>query len=106
MIRNGLFVHQLAVSRRGSDWHILWVSVIYHANLLYVCLLFVLHYRTPRRCVVLANIILQESHIFQLKFYKNFTQKIAPAPVNDTVHRDHGYPVYSNAVNGYFTEFV
>ena len=32
MNRNGLFVHQLAVPRRGSDWHILWYSVIFHAT--------------------------------------------------------------------------
>ena len=34
MKRNGLFVHQLAVPQRGSDWHILWYSVIFHAMLL------------------------------------------------------------------------
>ena len=33
MKRNGLFVHQLAVSAiAGSDWHILRISVIFHAS--------------------------------------------------------------------------
>ena len=32
MKRDGHFVHQLAVPRRGSDWHILRVGVIYHAK--------------------------------------------------------------------------